>query len=284
MRIKNHSSRNQYLQTPSGIWVRNFLKDGVSPLDINQLTRKEDYGLLLKNELANNVRQVARIDLEKVQLPKVVIVSDGHKFAEKHQVLANLPKDVAIIAVNGALSKWKLLAGTKKAINFFVTNNPYHECVAMLPRKTQYYPKCIISSRTNPDFVRMYKGVLYQYSPVPEVGYSSTASEVNYQIDDYRNPVCAAIGLSYRFNTSRVLLFCCDDAFDEERPGTDKMANGLWSYPQQRMAQEVVDANLHWLKQREDIETQIGVFGSGPEYKNARYINEEEIVSFFANE
>ncbi len=285
MRIKKHKSQNEYAQTPGGVWVRNLANDGIGPVDINTLTRKEDYGLLLKNELTNTAKQIARIDLEKVNLPNVVIVSDGHGFAEKHELLAKLPKNVAVIAVNGALAKWKLSSGAvRRGINFYVVNNPYRECVGFLPKKNKYYPKCISSTRTNPDFIRLYKGVMYQYMPVFQEDYSGMVVDCDYQIDDYRNPVCAAVGLAHRFGVEKLLLFCCDEAMSEERPGAVQLPRGGWAYPQQIMAQQVVDANLYWLKKREDTDVETGVFGTGPDYEHAKYISEEEIGSFFAAE
>ncbi len=285
MRIKKHKSQNEYLQTPGGVWVRNFTKDGIGRVDINNLTRKQDYGLLLKNEVANTSRQSSRIDLENVNLPNVVIVSDGFGFEEAHEILASLPKNVAVIAVNGALAKWKLSSGTvRRGINFYVVNNPYSDCKSFLPKKNRYYPKCVASTRTNPDFVRLYKGVSYQYTPVFEEGYSGMAVEADYQIDDYRNPVCAAVGLAYQFGAERLLLFCCDESFPDERPGAEKMPCGAWAYPQQIMAQQVVDANLYWFKQREEADTRTAVVGTGPDYEHARYIAKEEVGEFFAAE
>jgi hypothetical protein len=104
-----------------------------------------------------------------------------------------------------------------------------------------------------------------------------------YQIDDYRNSICAAILLAFRFHVRKLLLFCCDDAFDIERPASEKLENGLWIYPQQNVAHDLIDANLYWLSNQE-YEVAIKDHSSGPKYKNAGYIPMEGILDFFKGE
>lgn len=286
MRIKKHKNNNEYILSSGGHWVRNFTKPDVMPVDINHLTGLSDFGLLLGNQSTNTIRQIARIDLESIHHPHMVIVSDGHGFMEKQELLGKLPSDVAIVAVNGALSKWRLIGKNPvlRAINYFVVNNPYNECMAMLPRKHRYFPKCLASIRTNPDFMKLYQGVTYHYTPTPEEDYSGGRTEAIYKIDDYRNPVCAAIGLAYRFGVEKLLLFCCDDAYSDERPGAERMPNGMWVYPAQQACHGLVDANLYWLGKQQGFETSVGVHSDGPVYKHAAYISEEDVVGFFADD
>jgi hypothetical protein len=282
MRIRK-KNQNEYLPA-GGLWVRNFTREDVPAVDLNVLTRKEDYGLLLRNQVMNTARQGARIDLEAFHHRKVVIVSDGHGFAEKHGVLASLPPDVAVIGVNGALARWGLAGkGGSRAMTYYVVNNPYPECMSFFPRKHRYFPKCVASVRTNPEFLRAYKGVKYHYAPVPEEGYAGPVVESSYHIDDYRNPVCAAVCLSHRFGADRLLLLCTDDAYDDERPGAVG-ANGRWMYPAQLRCSEVVDGCLHWLRARPDFDTRVAVHGGGPEYKNAAYIPLEDVAGFFGDD
>jgi hypothetical protein len=153
-----------------------------------------------------------------------------------------------------------------------------------MPRKNRGLPKCIASTRTNYEFLFHYKdkGSIYKYCPVNEEGYTGRAYEkIKYQIDDYRNPICAALQLCYHFGTEKVLLFCCDDSFDQERPGAEKLHNGLWQYPQQNIAHGLIDATAYWLKSMKYSETDVKDHSDGPLYENAAYINEDEIQSFF---
>jgi hypothetical protein len=92
------------------------------------------------------------------------------------------------------------------------------------------------------------------------------------------NPVCASIVLAYKFGVKRLMLFCCDGAFAEERPGAEKLPNGKWIYPQQRMGHSVVDGTLHWYAQQK---VKLRDHSSGPEYNDTHYISEDEVVGFF---
>jgi hypothetical protein len=222
----------------------------------------------------------------------VVIISDGYNFRWKHLVLAKMPKDVFIIAVNRAMGNWKLMTPQvpeefRKPINAYVVNNPYQECVSYLPSsESPYYPTCIASTRTNHRFVERYMGNLYVYDPVIENSFGQEM-QARWSVDDYRNPVCAAIGLAYRFGVKRLMLVSCDDSFDERRDFAIQLPNGLWTYPQQNRAHEIIDANLYWLTHQEkempeEEEVVVADWSDGLKYANARYIStEQEAMSFF---
>jgi hypothetical protein len=276
MRIKK-LYKNEYILSSldDKIWVRNFTLD--SPyIDINRLL-DVDLKTILTNEIYNNTCSIERIDVNDFNFPKCVIVSDGYDFAKKQEILSQLPKNVTILGVNNALKKWTV----KRQMNFFVINNPYKEALTQLPVNHSYYPRCIASTRTHHKFARQYKGHVYRYTPVQQENYGYSKNDVIYKIDDYRNPICAAIGLSYRFRAKKVLLFCCDEAFEESRPGAEQLENGLWQYPQHRVAHNIIDANLHWLK---SAGVQIASHSSDSNFDNASYISKENIVDFFEEE
>ncbi len=280
------SNRNEYVLTQDGIWVRNFCEDGAPYMDINRLTRPEEYPEILANELEQVKKKNTNIDTEDIIRPKIVIVSDGYQFKSKHKILSSLGPDITIICVNGALAEWELVgddcpAEDKRAISFYVVNNPFKECEGYLPKKKKYYPRCIASARTNYKFLNSYKGNKYIYSPVNDQYYSGPNFNSQYKIDDYRNPICSAIGLAYRFGVEKLLLFCCDDSFQDSRPSAIELDKNIWCYPQQLVSQRIIDANLYWLN-RKNIS--IGNHSSGLKLENARYINEKEIISFFKDE
>jgi hypothetical protein len=282
MIIKKHKNKNQYAVT-EGVFVRDFTAFGVNPIDLNRMCTAEDHDLFVKNESENISYRMPGIDTEPANHPHVVIVSDGHDFEAKQKLLGLLPKNVTIIAVNGALKKWKMVgdkAEVKRSINYYVVNNPYPECRRFLPDTHRYYPKCVASSRTNPSFLRAYQGLKYLYYPTENEVYSGIKTRPAYRIDDYRNPICAALGLAYHFKAYKILLFCCDSSFTDERPTAVQLENGLWSYPQQIMARKIIDANCHWLK-LQNIE--VNDYSSGGILDNAPYINlnEEEITRHF---
>ena len=68
------------------------------------------------------------------------------------------------------------------------------------------------------------------------------------------------------------------DLYKEERPGTEQTKDGLWVYPQQKMAHSLVDANLYWLQK---AKIDIGYNDVGLDYKHATYITTDMIRRFF---
>lgn len=273
MKIKKYSNGNQYCLTKSNKLVRNFSKTGVF-LDINQTIDSKDYPLFLRNEIQNNFLRSPWIDSEDYRHDNIIIISDGFDFNNKHLLLNDLGREFTVIAVNGALAKWK----NSRLPNYYVVNNPYEECIRYLPKNSRVLPKCIASVRTNNVFLRNYKGIKYRYYPVSERGYASMgAKEVKWQVDDYRNPICAAIGLAYHFDVKNLYIFCCDDSFVGERDNAIQLENGLWTYQQQVVAQEIIDANLYWLVNQEHKEISVFNHSSGIIYKNALYIDEDKI-------
>jgi hypothetical protein len=272
MRIKKHPSGNQYLLTEQNLWVRNFTSV-VAPLDINQLSTKTDYSNYLKNEILND--RITALDFSSLKSSAAVIVSDGYNFKENHQVLKELSNSVSIIATNRSLVKW----GINRKIDFFVVNNPYKECMNFLPNH-RYYPKCIVSSKTYPQFVEEYQdkgGVVLSYTSTSDSNYASP--RINVQLDDYRNPICAAINLAYKLGVTKLLLLGCDDSFDSERPAAIQLKNGLWTYPQHLISHGILNAMLYWYKKIKGVK--IGNCSFGPFYEGVPYIPKEEVCKFF---
>jgi len=282
MRIKKYL-KNDYIFT-DGFWVRDFTKPHVKELSINTLYPSKEYSSILNNELENAKQEVYYLHNEHFNLKNVVIVSDGYDFAKLQETLCNLPSDTHILAVNGALRKWKINKDVpynkRRSISLYVANNPFKDCEAYLPKETNYYPPCALSTKTNPRFAKGYKGNKFFYIPTDEREFCSIfTKEVAWHIDDYRNPICAAIGIAYRFNVKKLLLFCCDNSFEQERPAAIQLPNKLWHYPQHTVSHNVIDANLYWLTNQEDNEVKVGNCSNGLEYKNASQV--EDIANFF---
>ena len=258
--------------------MRNFT-NGIVPLSLNYMFSKDDYQEVFSN-IAKNITY-SKISDEAISFDKIVIVSDGFNFKEIHHIIRDFPEDVAVLAVNGALRYWELMSAdtsNNKSINGYVVNNPYTECLRYLPKShMQYYPTCLSSSKTNYEFLNKYQGDVYVYEPSPEDNFGTGKKRKSaYYIDDYRNPVCAAIGLAYQFGVNKLMLLCCDDSFKNERDYAVQLENGLWSYPQHIRCQEITDANLYWLTHQEDVEVNVADYSSGPKCLNALYIKEKE--------
>lgn len=277
-RIKKYPNGNRYILTAQNKWVRDFTRKAVPFLDVNKTIKPEDHFLFLKNEFENSINHYTWIDSEKIYHPNIIIISDGYNFEKAQKVLETLPSNVICMGVNGSLKKWKNV----RNINYYIVNNPYEECMKFLPNLKKILPKCIASSRTNSKFLRNYNGSRFRYYSVNEKGFIGTGyREVSWQIDDYRNPICAAIALSYRFGVEKLLLLCCDDVFIEERPGSTQLENEFYIYPQHLIAHGIIDANLYWLKNQDFYDIKIGNCSSGPIYKNAENVDMEKIINFF---
>jgi hypothetical protein len=283
MRIKKVNT-NDYLLTEDSVWVRNFCNLESRPLDINDSLTMHDANLFIKNEFYKKKKKIQNLQIIS-STNKVVIVSDGYDFEKKQKILAKLPfNEVSIFATNGALTRWQLVGKNselQRAISWYVVNNPYPECLKFLPLKHSYYPPCIASNRTYPNFIEQYKGGSMLYCPVNSVCYSGLFRSMEFMVDDYRNPICAAIVIAYRMGVKKLLLLCCDDSFEAERPASEQLENGLWTYPQQLMSQNIIDGNLFWLKK---AGVEIANCSSGKKFNNAIYITTEQITEFFNDE
>lgn len=281
MKIIKKADKNKYIITKNNIFVRDFTSKNILKNDLNENLFKNDINLFLDNEYNNNKNKIPYIDrdLSRFLWQKVLIVSDGYDFVNKHKILAELPKDIKILAVNGALRYWQLLSrlnNKPRSIECFISNNPYKNAIDFLPTNHSYYPNAIFCSRTNHELVCNYNGNKYLYESVGNKNYKGKNLSLN-QIEDYRNPICAAIELAYKFGVKQLCLFCCDYSMKEYRNGTVKLDNGLYFYPHQKNAFDVVEAKLYWLN---NIGIKIADCSSGPKYDFIDNIN--DVLTFFS--
>ena len=286
MRTFLHRSKNEYLQTQDGIWVRNLCKPAVSPLNINDINSDADKRLFLENETKNLLR--GSVYLPPTRMKKVIILSDGFDFESKQEALKHIPtEDVFILATNGVLNKWNLADASlptsqRRRINYYVINNPYPQSLKYLPKVGRYVPPCIAASRTYSTFIERYKDTCYFYASAEEENFGGRAAKTEFFFDDYRNPVCAALSLARHFGAEKIILFCCDDSSKSERPSMTHLENGLWSYPQQIMGQHIIGTMCHWLALKGGIK--IADCSSGIKYDDADYIRAEDITEFLNEE
>jgi len=283
MRIKKRK-HNHYLLSDANVWVRNFCEPGRPYDDINKLYSNTESKMLFNNELQNLKIKRGAFEPDRVHCSDMVIVSDGYNFKKLQFELAKLPNKVKIIAVNGALAKWRMIRENgvvERVISYYVVNNPYIECAQFLPTEYAYYPNCIASIRTNPKFVQKYKGSVLFYQPSPIKHFSGAMPKLRPYLDDCRNPIGAAISLAFLFGVRRLLLFCCDSSFEDRRAAAVKLDNDLWSYPQQIASQQIVDGFLYWLKEKG---IKIGYYGNGIKYSHAEYIELDKLAEFFTEE
>jgi hypothetical protein len=232
----------------------------------------------MENEFWNNKNRYPWIDYENFIYDTAIIISDGYDLDNIYPFIENLSsKDkICLIGVNGILKNWKC----RKSLNYYVVNNPYEECLSFLPNHNRTLPKCVASNRTNYLFLQNYNGTKYRYSPVSEENFCFNKNSENfYQLDDYRNPICASIGLAYRFKVNKIIFLCCDDVFKESKPGSTPVDDQVYCYDQQNLATEIIDSYLHWIKNNIDI----AYYCRWKKIKNADYIDIRNMDEFINN-
>jgi hypothetical protein len=67
----------------------------------------------------------------------------------------------------------------------------------------------------------------------------------------------------------------CSDAYKEQRPGAEEISEGLFAYPQQILANKIVNANLFWQK-FSDLSCQIYYTGVKNSFTFAKYLQKED--------
>jgi hypothetical protein len=272
--IKKHRNKNDYFYSGNSLWVRNFAKKVFYSQDINSLIKPSEMSLFLENESKNKENGWVGIDSENYTHDKIVIVNGGWNYTEKLMNLCALPPDVTFIGINEAASKWNI----NRRLNYYLINNPYEDCLELLPSKT-IKPKMIASVRTNPIFLEKYDGQKYLYDPVKDANYAGMSWDFKYQLDDYRNPMCAAISLAHQFNAKKILICFPDEGYEQERPAAIKIKEDFWMFQQQINNYRLTEGMLFWLKEAK-IDT--AIYGNVLEYKHTTYIDAGGFARFFS--
>lgn len=266
--IKKHANRNEYFKVDN-LWVRNFNRQHVSATDINTFYTEEETKELILNEVKNARLNLPNIADEALRYRKLIVVSDGFNFKQHSDVFKIMPADTCLITVNQAQRLW----AASIFANFYLTVTTGENAASVLSDRP--FPKLIASRRVNHHFLCHYKNLIYFYDPVPDATYQSkSAKESLLLVDDYRNPICACVGLANHFKVKSLYLGFCSHAFTEERPGTVKIEEGIYQYPQQVLADKLVDANLFWLKAA-NPEIQIYHTGIKKSFMFAKYLEKD---------
>jgi hypothetical protein len=239
--VKRHLNRNEYLQVEN-YWVRNFNASDVTPVDINNFFDEFETTKILNNEIQNTKFSFQLITQDMTQIENLIVISDGYGFRQ-HDQLKNLKSNVGILVLNHAMRFWE----SPVFPTFMLMNNSTEQAMSCMPLESM--PQLITSRRTWSPFLRKYENNIYTYDPTPDENYQSIASkDSSVFLDEYRNPVCAAISFANFLKIKNLFLAFCSYAYSENRPGTNKVDENAYQYPQQTLADRLIDANLFWYK------------------------------------
>lgn len=277
--IRNHHSGNQYALTDDKkIWVRDFGINHASALDLNNLYLEHEISTIINNEIINSYHKNSTYEPENLFDKTVFIVSDGFEF-EKTLDLINYVniRNPYIILTNNSLKLWNK---NKYLPSLFVINNPYKDCLSSINKRI--FPRLLASTKTYPEFFKNYNygAGLYVYHSTPHKNYQAPIkNDYSKHIDDYRNPICAALINCYYGNAKNIYLMSCSDGYKENKNGAI-LKNNMYQYPQQILADEIINANIFWFMKNKP-ETKIKYFGIDKSFYYASYINEEEFKEDF---
>lgn len=273
VQIKKTSDRAKYVLSGDAGWVRDFT--GNHGVILSDVYDTNSVRVAVANESANRTYNLPMIDRESIVSPHVVVVSDGTDLQAVLPLVNVFSKQkTLIVGVNNSLSSQEFFP------HYYISNHQGEESLSLIP-KQRVLPNLIASCRANSSFVRKYRqrgGVAFIYVPTPSRQFSSNLFKSNFTIDDYRNPICAAINLAYRWNAIKLTLLAPHDFYAESKAGTQKIRNGVNIYPQQKTAHNYVDGCLYWLREHGCETTAVT---SGLSFSNANTLTPSEAEEFF---
>lgn len=275
--VKNLHHGNQYLNIEKNIWIRNFTLKHVDPIDINNLNQEEEIKTLIDNELTNNSFKLPKFEARDLSNKNVFIVSDGFGFDEINNILEKINiRNKFIILTNNSLKKWD---NFNVLPDLFVENNPYKNALNNI--NSRIFPNCLLSSRIYPEFINLYKYKnINFYNPTPSLKFNSLyKNEIKNYLDDYRNPICAAINYSFVCNAKNIYLLYCSEAMEKEKPSSVLHNDGIhFQYEQNKLSDKIIDGMIFWYRKNNKFSN---IFYSGLQksFKFGTYINQEDLIN-----
>lgn len=241
--FKKHKNSNEYLKV-GDYWVRNFYGESLKAKDVNNFYYNVDIKYIIDNEMKNSNMRHPYLEMELFRKYKrTIIFSDGYDFEKNHKLFDRISPDVLCIAVNQAARFWNAASFP----DFLLINNPDEVCLTGMP--VSKFPALIASRKTCNRFLQNYKNIIYIYDSVSDEYYESQVSKNSeFHLDDYRNPICAAISLASKFVRGDIYLAFCSTAYKEKRDGMSEIDQGIYQYGPQSLADKMVDGNLFWYR------------------------------------
>ena len=266
------------MHVEDNIWVRNFTLPYVKPIDLNKLYEDKEINNFIENENNNIFSKFPKFEPKDLSKKNILIISYGFGFKNIENILNKIKTDKKfIILTNNSLKKW---TNNKILPDLFVENNPFKECLNNINFK--FYPNCLLSTRTYYKFSDYYKYKnINFYNPTPLEFYNPIVkNDDSKYLDDYRNPICAAINYSYYCNPKNIFLLYCSEAFNKEKPATILHNDQIhYQYEQNKLSEKIIDAMLFWLRKKNN---NINIFYHGLDktFNFASYINQETLIEY----
>jgi hypothetical protein len=277
--IKNLHKGNQYLNVEKNVWVRNFTLKNILPIDINNLNQEEEIKTFINNQLINNMFKLPKFEAKDLSNKNVFIVSDGFGFENINNILENINiKNKFIILTNNSLKKWN---NFKVLPDLFIENNPYKNSLNNINPKI--FPNCLLSKRIYPEFINSCKSKnISFYDPIPSLNFNSMyKNEINAYLDDYRNPICAAINYCFLCNAKNINLLYCSEGMDKERPASYLHNDGIhYQYNQNKLSDKIINGMIFWYKKTKQY-SNIFYHGLNKSFKFGSYIQQEDLIENF---
>ena len=269
--FKKHENQNEYLHYGNH-WIRNFSGVNINPADINNFFKNEDVRILADNEIRNSNHRYPVLEPDLFnRFQDILIIGDGIGF-EDHKLINYIRPNVCCFVVNQAARLWE----SQVQPEFMLVNNPFETVMNSMPVRN--FPKLIANRKTHYQFIRSYRNIIYLYDSVPDSNYESSISKnTDLHFDDYRNPICAIISLANKYLKGNVYLAFCSSGFKQNRDATVQIEEGIYQYPVQITADQIIDGNLFWynFSNRSSKIYHTGVKNS---YKFSKYLTLDDFI------
>lgn len=267
--IKKFKDNNEYCLSGQ-TWVRNFLNEFVPAYDINNLYSDEEIRKCIENEISNSKIGISNIETESFSFEKVFIVSSGFGFKENYVNLfqnININRNNVVFSVNNVPKLWMY----EKRPQYYISSNFQGS------NNFMFQPILVASSRSSYDAIKAYKNLKYFYNPCPNYKFQSPFSidSISY-IDDYRNPICASLGICSRFNVKEIYLAFCSEGYNFYKPGMNKV-NDFYIYPEQEIANDIINKIIFWMKLK-NKDLKIYYTGLKNSFTLAKYLETQEFI------
>ena len=261
---------NKYLSIDyeGSICIRNFCTH-LNHIDIDEYFSPEQLSSFNKNSYQNKKLLISSLNTKKYQYNSSVVILCSPYIIDK-----DILENPLVVGVNESLRSYA------ENIDIYMCNNSHININQSFPsNNVKKWPEGLFAYRTNPHFIKMYKGLVNGYN-VPQNMNRTGLHNINnhsFCLEDHRSIILSAFNLIYYLGIRNVVLVNLENYIKEERPGTVYIRKGVYMYPQQIIDTSIINAGAYWLNKYE-----IKVFTTNEVFdfaSNIKHIEESEIIN-----